>query len=110
MADIVDRLLAWTHSVDSVAASDLMDEAADEIRELRRLRVEDGKQMSALIDGHQKMQALCIDGKYLADAERDAIERARLAFRDMDHNDMTMQQLEDYEALCDLMERIGGGQ
>jgi hypothetical protein len=42
----------------------------------------------------------------LTDAEREAIERARLAFRDMDHNDMTMQQLEDFEALCDLMERL----
>ena len=41
----------------------------------------------------------------LTDAEREALERARRAFRDMDHNDMTMQQLEDYEALCGLLER-----
>jgi hypothetical protein len=30
--------------------------------------------MSALIDGYQKMQALCIDGKHLTDAEREAVE------------------------------------
>lgn len=41
----------------------------------------------------------------LTDDERDAVDRARQAFRDMDHNDMTMQQLEDYEALCKLLER-----
>lgn len=44
----------------------------------------------------------------LTDAEREAVDRARQAFRDMDHNDMTMQQLEDYEALCGLLERLGG--
>jgi len=43
----------------------------------------------------------------LTDAEREAVDRARIAFRDMDHNDMTMQQLEDFEALCDLLERLG---
>lgn len=42
----------------------------------------------------------------LTDAERAAIDRARRAFRDMDHNSMTMQQVEDYEALCGLLERF----
>jgi hypothetical protein len=41
----------------------------------------------------------------LTDAEREAVDRARIAFRDMDHNDMTMQQIEDYEAICGLLER-----
>lgn len=41
----------------------------------------------------------------LTDAKREAVDRARIAFRDMDHNDMTMQQIEDYEAICDLLER-----
>jgi hypothetical protein len=41
----------------------------------------------------------------LTDAEREAVDRVRIAFRDMDHNDMTMQQIEDYEAICDLLER-----
>jgi hypothetical protein len=41
----------------------------------------------------------------LTDEEREAIDRVRIAFRDMDHNDMTMQQIEDYEAICDLLER-----
>ena len=45
----------------------------------------------------------------LTDAERCSVLRSMVAFRDMDHNDMTMQQLEDFEALCDLLERLGGG-
>ena len=35
MSDIVKRLRAWVHAVDAVSASDLMDEAADEIERLR---------------------------------------------------------------------------
>ena len=35
MRDIVKRLRAWVHAVDAVSASDLMDEAADEIERLR---------------------------------------------------------------------------
>jgi hypothetical protein len=42
----------------------------------------------------------------LTDEEREAIDRVRIAFRDMDHNDMTRQQLEDYEAICHLLERV----
>ena len=42
----------------------------------------------------------------LTAAERGAVDRARIAFRDMDHNAMTMQQLEDYEALCGLLARL----
>ena len=35
MSDIVTRLRRWTHAVDAAPASDLMDEAADEIERLR---------------------------------------------------------------------------
>ena len=35
MSDLVTRLRTWVHSVDAVPASDLMDEAADEIAILR---------------------------------------------------------------------------
>ena len=35
MTDIVTRLRRWAHAVDSVSASDLMDEAAAEIERLR---------------------------------------------------------------------------
>ena len=42
----------------------------------------------------------------LTDAEREAVDRARIAFRDMDHNAMTMQQIEDYESLCGLLDRL----
>jgi hypothetical protein len=56
--------------------AEMMLEGAQEIADLRRHREEDGKQMSALIDGYQKMQALCVDGKYLTDEERAAITEA----------------------------------
>ena len=42
----------------------------------------------------------------LTDAEREAVDRARIALRDMDHNAMTMQQIEDYESLCGLLDRL----
>lgn len=35
MTDLVTRLRRWTHAVDAVPASDLMDEAAAEIEALR---------------------------------------------------------------------------
>lgn len=35
MSDLVTRLRRWTHAVDAVPASDLMDEAAAEIDRLR---------------------------------------------------------------------------
>lgn len=35
VSDIVARLRRWTHAVDAAPASDLMDEAADEIERLR---------------------------------------------------------------------------
>jgi hypothetical protein len=38
MEDIVSRLRRWTHDVNAVSASDLMDEAANEIERLRQQR------------------------------------------------------------------------
>lgn len=35
--DIVDRLLRWTHDAKAQPASDLMEEAADEIMRLRKM-------------------------------------------------------------------------
>lgn len=104
--NIEDRMSMWAAKRPREEPSELLLEGAQEIADLRRHREEDGKQMSALIDGYQKMQAMCIDGKYLTDEEREAVDRARRAFRGMDHNDMTMQQLKDYEALCGLLERM----
>jgi 2'-5' RNA ligase len=39
MSDIVARLRRWMHAIDAVPASDLMDEAADEITRLRLVEV-----------------------------------------------------------------------
>jgi hypothetical protein len=63
--------------------------------------------LDALIQAMERVQQLEAEVKKLrlTDEEREAVDRVRIAFRDMDHNDMTMQQIEDYEAICDLLER-----
>ena len=71
--NIEDRMSMWAAKRPREEPAELMLEGAQEIADLRRHREEDGKQMSALIEGYQKMQALCIDGKYLTDEERKAI-------------------------------------
>lgn len=78
---IEDRMAMWAAKRPRDEVADLLLEGAQEIADLRRHREEDGKQMSALIAGYQKMQGLCIDGKYLTDAEREAVEECvRFAF------------------------------
>ena len=117
--DITERLRKWTFAVDAQPASDLMDEAANEIDRLRSGAVEsrgmvrqksDCQLLVEYIDSSQRTLAFEQEAEIarlrLTDAEREAVDRARRAFRDMDHNDMTMQQLEDYEALCGLLERL----
>jgi hypothetical protein len=103
VSDIVTRLRRWTHAVDAEPASDLMDQAAVEIENLRTAirRVADQDATLSVCRGNVTVD---LDGT-LTDAEREAVDRVRIAFRDMDHNDMTMQQIEDYEAICDLLER-----
>lgn len=70
---IEDRLSLWAAKRPREEAAALVLEGAQEIADLRRHREEDGEQMSALISGYQKMQGLCIDGKYLTDEEREAV-------------------------------------
>lgn len=74
--NIEDRMSLWAAKRPREEPAELMLEGAQEIADLRRAREEDGKQMSALIDGYQKMQALCIDGKNLTDAERKSLTEA----------------------------------
>jgi hypothetical protein len=71
---IEDRMSMWAAKRPREEPAELLLEGAQEIADLRRQREEDGKQMGALIDGYQKMQALCIDCKQLTDEERKAIE------------------------------------
>jgi len=74
--NIEDRMSLWAAKRPREEPAELMLEGAQEIADLRRQREEDGKQMSALIDGYQKMQALCIDGKHLTEKERSALTEA----------------------------------
>ena len=71
--NIEDRMSMWAAKRPREEPAELMLEGAQEIADLRRAREEDGKQMSALIAGYQKMQGLCIDGLYLTDEEREAV-------------------------------------
>ena len=74
--NIEDRMSLWAAKRPREEPAELMLEGAQEIADLRRAREEDGNQMSALIDGYQKMQAMCVDGKYLTDEERESLTRA----------------------------------
>lgn len=71
---IEDRMSMWAAKRPRDEVAELLLEGAQEIADLRRHREDDGKQMGALISGYQKMQGLCIDGKYLTDEEREALE------------------------------------
>jgi hypothetical protein len=71
--NIEDRMSMWAAKRPREEPAELLLEGAQEIADLRRHREEDGKQMSALIDGYQKMQALCIDGKHMTEEEREAV-------------------------------------
>ena len=73
--NIEDRMSLWAAKRPREEPAELMLEGAQEIADLRRKRAEDAWQMSALIEGYGKMQALCIDGKYPTDEERKAVER-----------------------------------
>jgi hypothetical protein len=80
------RLRRWTHSVDAVFASDIMDEAAGVIEKLRRrLR---------LLDAAVRSQPT------LTDAEREAVEVAAEAYAS-DHGERFAATLRA------LLERLG---
>lgn len=77
-ADLVKRLRTWAFATDAVPASDLMDEAADEIARLRSLRDEDAATVSACVSDYQKCRDLCANGRYLTNEEGAALARATL--------------------------------
>jgi hypothetical protein len=74
VTDIVTRLRRWTHAVDAAPASDLMDEAAEEIENLRKAirRVAEQDATLSVCDGNVTVD---LDGT-LTDEERTAIEVA----------------------------------
>jgi len=56
------RLRKWCHEVNAASAQDLMDEAADEIERLEKLRQLDGESMGVLIAECQDMKDRLING------------------------------------------------
>ena len=99
--DLVQRLRDRAYSG---LPDPLSEQAADEIARLRLAicRLADQDATLSVQGGHI---LVTMDGT-LTDAEREAVDRARIALRDMDHNAMTMQQIEDYESLCGLLLRL----
>ena len=67
MSDLTDRLRRWAISTDAVPASDLMDEAADEIDRLR-------SQPCPYVAG-DTTRYCTLTPLTLTDAEREAVER-----------------------------------
>jgi hypothetical protein len=74
VTDIVTRLRRWTHAVDAAPASDLMDEAADEIENLRQAirRLAEQDATLSVCDGAVQVT---MDGT-LTDGEREAVCQA----------------------------------
>jgi hypothetical protein len=70
--DIVQRLRNW-RGLHLAHSGVLFDEAADEIESLRELRKLDGESIGKCLEEYNTMKALCIDGKYLTDDEREAV-------------------------------------
>lgn len=67
MSDVVDDLrgiaaLDESRGETRLGIGPVCTRAVDEIKKLRMLREEDGRAMSALIEGYQAIQAVCIDG------------------------------------------------
>lgn len=77
-ADLVNRLRTWTFATDAVPASDLMDEAADEIARLRSLGIKHVDRLSEWISDYQRRLARCEKSRYLTDEEGAALARATL--------------------------------
>jgi len=76
--DITTRLRRWTHSVAAVAASDIMDEAADEIERLRGYR--------DMAEADRVVAVLAAERLRITPKERDAIQTAMNAYGENNDN------------------------
>jgi hypothetical protein len=75
-ADIVERLRSWVHTVKAVPASDLMDEAADEIEQLRNGAVERRETVQCPHVVGKTTLHCSLTPLALTDEEREAVEWA----------------------------------
>ena len=92
--DITTRLRRWVHSVDAVSASDLMDEAADEIERLRGYR--------DMAEADRTIAELAAERRRITATERDAIRTAMNAYGE-NNDDTECAAIES--ALFSLLER-----
>lgn len=95
MSDLTDRLRRWAIATDAVPASDLMDEAADEIE---RLRSQPCPYVTGTVTKHCTLTPLM-----LTDAEREAVESA---IWDYEQNDDDEDCARMVSTLRGLLERL----
>lgn len=69
LIDEIDRL-----RVENAAQKGCTSAARDEIVRLQELRKLDGESLGKSVEEYNRMKELCIDGKYLTDEERVAVE------------------------------------
>lgn len=97
MDDITTRLRRWTHAVDAVPASDLMDEAAAEIERLR-LAIRRLADQDATLSVQGGNVTVTMDAT-LTDAEREAVECGIHAIGIAPRDDRTL-------AFADVLQRL----
>ena len=96
MIDLVTRLRTWVHAVDAVPASDLMDQAADEIERLRGYRDAAESDLTVAIIAAERLR--------LTDLELAAVQRAA-----KDENDFGLVYTADVlRSLLDRLSQNGG--
>ncbi len=101
--DITRRLRRWAHAVDAEPASDLMDQAAEEIENLRKAirRLAEQDATLSVCDGNV---TVTMDGT-LTDVEREAIREAVGAYNDNDDDDEECARIA--ATLHGLLKRLG---
>lgn len=101
MSDIIERLRRWTHAVDAAPASDLMDEAADEIERLREAVHRYLAEQDATLSVCDGAVTVTMDAT-LTGAEREAIADAADRYASL-----TPESAETVATLRGLLERLG---
>jgi hypothetical protein len=109
--DIATRLLTWTHAVDAPPASDLMDEAAREIVELRNRLAELGvivrtcRSRSECVKAAKRLAPVTVDNLLV-----NGFHRVELAWREIRQPSLSAEEREAIrraaEVLGELLERL----
>lgn len=124
--DIVVRLRRWIHAVDAAPASDIMDEAADEIERLRQQRNHWMRAATAFDEHLATMRVMLMEqpgvrfggGSYERnDEKRGDSDTSRAALTDLERLSLAVAvgrlqgfgDCHESDALRGLLSRLGGG-